>query len=255
MIRLIASDLDGTLLDPQGRLPEGIFDRILRLREKGVLFAAASGRQYGNLQRLFFPVRRDMAFLCENGAYIAAGDERKATAFPRAMAEEIIRDIQRSGMEVLISAPETSYVLPSADKAYLDDIVYRLRNTVTVIDDPMPFADGFIKISGFRWDGIAPFIPSMREKWGKEAHVDPASREWLDFTLANKGTGIRALCGMLKVPLKDTVAFGDHFNDVSMLEAVGHPYLMESAPEALKARGFMPCKSVLDTLDELLGGL
>ena len=60
MIRLIASDLDGTLLDEKGRLPEGVFDLIRALNARGVRFAAASGRQYGNVKRLFFPVWREM---------------------------------------------------------------------------------------------------------------------------------------------------------------------------------------------------
>ncbi|NLD83945.1 MAG: HAD hydrolase family protein, partial [Clostridiales bacterium] len=63
MIRLIACDLDGTLLNSRGELPAGTFDRIRRLKEKGVRFAAASGRQYGNLRRLFYPVRDEIAYL------------------------------------------------------------------------------------------------------------------------------------------------------------------------------------------------
>ena len=68
MIRLIATDLDGTLLEPDGKLPEGIFETVKQLTEMGICFAACSGRQYGNLERLFAPVADQMAFVCENGA-------------------------------------------------------------------------------------------------------------------------------------------------------------------------------------------
>ncbi|MBR1584137.1 MAG: HAD-IIB family hydrolase [Clostridia bacterium] len=252
MIRLIASDLDGTLLDEMGRLPDGIFDRIRLLKERGVHFAAASGRQYGNLRRLFFPVRDDIAYLCENGAYVVAGGQETARCFPRAMAEEIIRDILAASMEVLISVPETSYLLSSAGKAYTDDITYRLRNTVTVIDDPLPLADGFIKLSGYHPEGVADRAAPLQEKWKNRLHVDVAGAKWLDFTLENKGTGIAALCRSLGVSPDDTAAFGDQYNDLSMLQAVGHPFLMENAPAGLKAMGFPPCRSVTQIIDQIL---
>ena len=71
MIKLIASDLDGTLLQNGSQvLPDGICDQIRRLKEKGILFAAASGRQYANLRRLFAPVQDDIAYICENGCLV-----------------------------------------------------------------------------------------------------------------------------------------------------------------------------------------
>ena len=84
-------------------------------------------------------------------------------------------------------------------------------------------------------------------------HCDLAGEHWLDFTLASKGTGIRTLAESLGVPLSQVAAFGDQFNDVSMLEIVGRPYLMTHAPEALRRRGFAPCVRVMDTLREIAG--
>ncbi len=70
MVKFIATDLDGTLLDGERRLPEEIFPLIAKLKELGVLFAPASGRQYANLKKLFEPVADDVLFICENGALI-----------------------------------------------------------------------------------------------------------------------------------------------------------------------------------------
>ena len=79
MIRLIATDLDGTLLNACGRLPEGIFDIIHALKEKGIQFAACSGRTYGNMRRLFAPVADEMAYVCENGAMCVVDDPAQVT--------------------------------------------------------------------------------------------------------------------------------------------------------------------------------
>ena len=56
MIKLVATDIDGTLLQSGEReVPEAVFVQIDRLLKKGILFAAASGRQYSNLKNLFAP--------------------------------------------------------------------------------------------------------------------------------------------------------------------------------------------------------
>ncbi len=252
MIRLIACDLDGTLLNDQGLLPQGIFDMIRALKARGVRFAAASGRQYGNVKRLFLPVWREMDFICENGALISAGGVFTADTFPRQMASEIIRDILNAGMELLISAPETSYVLSTASRAYVDDLVYRLKNTVTLIDDPADVLDEAIKISGFHPGGVAPIAPPVQEKWRGKVNCDIAGRDWLDFTRSNKGTGVRALAASLGISLAHAAAFGDQFNDESMLSAVGHPYIMDTAPAPLLNKGYTICHSVMDVLENML---
>ena len=71
MIRLIASDIDGTLL-PYGEhtIPDKVFEEIHRLERKGILFCPASGRQYTSMRRLFAPVADKIPFLCENGAVV-----------------------------------------------------------------------------------------------------------------------------------------------------------------------------------------
>ena len=71
MIKLIACDMDGTLLDSQKRLPMDFSEVLAALKEKGVLFAVASGRQYAALRRDFEPYIEDVLFICENGALLA----------------------------------------------------------------------------------------------------------------------------------------------------------------------------------------
>ena len=62
MIKLVASDLDGTLLFKGAQsLPEEIFPLIRQLKKMGILFVAASGRQYANMKKMFRPVVDDMA--------------------------------------------------------------------------------------------------------------------------------------------------------------------------------------------------
>lgn len=90
MIKLVASDLDGTLLlNGAQSLPEELFPLIKELKELGILFVAASGRQYANMKRMFAPVVDDMAFIAENGGLaIRMRKYSIRTAFRRNLSEK-----------------------------------------------------------------------------------------------------------------------------------------------------------------------
>ena len=76
VIKLVATDIDGTLIrESSSVLPEEIFDLIRELRKRDIYFAAASGRQYMGLKRLFAPVADQMLFISENGSNVVWKDE------------------------------------------------------------------------------------------------------------------------------------------------------------------------------------
>ena len=252
MIRFVASDLDGTLLQKDGTLPPDTFSVIRKLKEKGILFCAASGRQYANLRRLFAPVADDMCFIAENGSYVIANKTKTSNYIPNSIAEGIVRDILDSGMQILLSTPESSMLLDCGDRSFTDDIIYRLRNNCTVISDHSLYLGQYNKISGFHQDGIEHFAKTLIPKWSPFLHADIAGRNWLDFTCTSKADGIHILSEKLRIPTEDMAAFGDQFNDLAMLNAVGHPYLMENAPDGMKIHPFTPCKNVIETLNTFL---
>lgn len=251
MLRLIASDLDGTLLQKDGTLPSDTFSVIHALREKGILFCAASGRQYANLRRLFAPVADDICYISENGSYVTAQGQCAAQTIGAENALPLIQDILDAGMEVLLSIPESSVMLTGAGRTFTDDIFYRLKNTCTMVHDPAVYADQYIKISGFHPDGVAHLARPLQEKWGQIMRADIAGQKWLDFTMTNKSDGIHILSRLLGIDTADMAAFGDQFNDLAMLQAVGHPYLMENAPDEMKTYHFPLCQSVLDTIRKI----
>ena len=87
MVKLIASDLDGTLLQNGAHdVNPIVFDQIRTLKEHGIMFAAASGRQYLNLRRLFTPVQDDIAYIAENGS-LCIYNER---LFPKELLSRIL---------------------------------------------------------------------------------------------------------------------------------------------------------------------
>ena len=96
MIKLVASDLDGTLLlNGAQSLPEELFPLIKELKELGILFVAASGRQYANMKRMFAPVVDDMAFIAENGG-LAIQNEK--VLYQDSFPKELVKRNRRSDL-------------------------------------------------------------------------------------------------------------------------------------------------------------
>ena len=252
-IRLVASDIDGTLLQHGAtQVDRAVFEEIRRLKRKGILFCAASGRQYKSLRTLFEPVADDMCFLCENGA-LAFLRERVLfkTAMNRALCRELVQDILAiDGCEVLISGEDTSYLMPRGQEI-VDVIVNFIGNNTKIVQSFDDIHEEIIKVSAFRHDDLPHVVDVLDAKWSKHFHAAVAGLQWYDLTLADKGSGLKCLCEVLDVPLSDVMAFGDNFNDVSMLDIVGHPRLMEGAAEELKQRYSQRTDTVLPVLKTL----
>ena len=95
MIKLIASDLDGTLLqNGSQKLNDETCGLIEKLMEKGIIFVPASGRQYANLQRLFAPIADRLGYICENGCLsFFQGELLHKDVMDRATGQELLHAI------------------------------------------------------------------------------------------------------------------------------------------------------------------
>ena len=98
MIKLIASDIDGTLVkDGEHELNPEFFDVILKLREKGIQFAAASGRQWASIETIFEPIKEKVFYLADNGAYVGChGRNLFLNTIERETALEMVEEIGRA---------------------------------------------------------------------------------------------------------------------------------------------------------------
>lgn len=253
MIRLIACDIDGTLLQGAQRdIRPAVFRQIRRLRQAGVLFCPASGRQYSSLRRLFAPVADQLSYLCENGAVVygpgSPGPVLGKAPMERGLALELCRAIlSEPDCEVLISGADTSYLCPKKP-----DIISHMRdsvgNNVAVLLRPEDVPEDILKVSAFCRQGAEAVQPRLAPRWGTRCNAAIAGSEWLDFNQADKGAGLRCLCTALGIGAGQVMAFGDNYNDLPMLELAGFPYLMDTAASGLRSRFPNHCRRVEDVL-------
>lgn len=237
MIKLIASDLDGTLLDPAGNLPASTFSIIERLCDKGILFCAASGRPILGLRKLFEPVADRILFIAENGAIIAKGDRiLYCSAIDTQNIQHALGAIKKlNHVHPLLCTPECAYyeqeVQPfvkfvqisylSNARADLNQIAQNEHVCkIAVYDEEGPENNGMKFLPGQ--------LPNLR--------VIQSGGNWLDISEpdAHKGNAMRMLQNLLKLTPDECMAFGDHMNDRELLEACTHAYVPENAYPALK---------------------
>lgn len=258
-IKLIATDLDGTLLKGwRPTIDERAFPLITALADHGIAFFAASGRQYRSLQRLFGPVADRIGYVCENGALAIYHDEvLLEREVPREKVFEIFRTIQACPYcEPFLAARETSYILEGYDDFY-DHLVNITHAHVTVVKRLEDIAEPIIKLS-FKVpaDKNAEAAAHFNDAFGAGYHVVTSGTIWIDVIQdgTDKGTALTAVGERLGIDPADMVAFGDAANDREMLELVGHPYLMDTGSPELRNLNerIRLCSSVEDELERLL---
>ena len=130
MIRLIASDIDGTLIkDSTPDLYPEMADAIRELKKRDILFCAASGRQYESIRNVFRDIKEGIVFIAENGAQIRYQEKDiRLTLMRREYAEAIIRQLREyEGMcDIMVSTPNGGLV-ESRNKAFVDLLTYGYR--------------------------------------------------------------------------------------------------------------------------------
>ena len=152
-IKLIASDMDGTLLDENGQVPPETFDLILALRERGVRFVASSGRRYDRLCDFFSPVKDRMDFVASNGAQVFAdGVQIDREVYSHLAIRRLAKTVAMfPNMHLALFDRTKSYLLDDEDK-FVREVDKDLPNVERIYELPSPQVS-IIKASIFCDDG------------------------------------------------------------------------------------------------------
>jgi len=245
MIKMIFSDMDGTLLDDAGQLPAEFGEVLAELHRRGVSFAPASGRQYFALRQQFAAYADKLIFLAENGAYVVRqGKELFSNVMERALADVVLTDaakLEPQGIYPVLCGKQSAYV-KSHNQVFLDEMG-KYYTQYTFVDDFSAVEDEIIKISlcdAASADAERTIYPRMQICQDRLQTV-LSSNYWVDIMNAdnNKGAAIRQLQRILGLQPEECAAFGDYLNDLEMMQAVHYSYAMANAhPEVRQAARF-----------------
>lgn len=231
MIKLIATDMDGTLLNEKSQLPENFFEVLSLLRDKGIHFLAASGRSYVTLRENFLPHADWVDYICDNGACLVAGEE---IVQRRLMAPADVQKIVQicaglPGVRLVLCGVHGSYHAASEPDYHSEIAKYYVNQQI--IEDFARIDDDIYKIALLDLHGPAEHaLPALQAAFGDRLTMLVSGSIWMDImdTGVDKGTGLRFFQQKWGITPAETMAFGDYFNDVAMFQYADYSFAMEN---------------------------
>ena len=242
-IRLVATDLDGTLLNSEKQPPADFEDWVLAHPQVKVVLS--SGRQYYNLYELLPACRDQLLYIADNGGFVfEKGKMLYCDGMDAAEVQRVIgyfRQIPETTM--VLSGEKAAYVESATSDEGMENVrmYYRKREVVERFEDALA-RDVIVKIAvyvpGHRAQEVYRTLPDWNDGVQDSVLESVLSGDsWIDVAhmTANKGAAIRYLQGRYDIPASQCLAFGDFLNDQTMLDACGLAYVMENGyPEMVR---------------------
>lgn len=237
-VKLIASDMDGTLLDENGQVPPETFDLILALREHGVRFVASSGRRYDRLCDFFSPVKDRMDFVASNGAQVFAdGVQIDREVYSHLAIRRLAKTVAMfPNMHLALFDRTKSYLLDDEDK-FVREVDKDLPNVERIYELPSPQVS-IIKASIYCDDGnVMDNAYVLQRELGGLFTFAPSGSSYIDAMQPgiSKASGIAQVMEYHGIDASEVMAFGDAMNDYEIIRFVGTGCAMANGRPALRA--------------------
>lgn len=255
MIKLLALDLDGTVLDSQGKVPDANRSAIRAAEEAGVLVTIATGRRFRDARPVALDLEFNAPLITHNGALLKYAESLEtvyASTLDLETTREIVRVGKQYGGDALVSADPDGKGAMIYDRVSDDNIplqrylawATRLHGDeaehavmhVSDLHDELPRHEVIhISFSG----GCGPMRTMMsflESELADRVSILPTIYPSMDFTLidilprgATKGTGVERLAALNRIDAEEVMVIGDNHNDLDMLEFAGYPVVMGNA--------------------------
>lgn len=242
MIKLIATDMDGTFLTKEGTYDLARLEALLdRFEKQGMLFAVASGRGYLSLEKLFAPVKDRILFIAENGSLVVFKDQVLYEASMRKdFYLETFRKLQESPYfdksKLLLTGKKASYVLEDVDETYLY-FSGKYNENIQMVESLDLIEDTIFKMT----TNFDPEHIQEVEGWINQevpgVKAMTTGFESIDIVLdyVDKGHALEAVLTSLELDKSQLLAFGDNLNDYHMMQVAGLAVAPENARVEIKA--------------------
>ena len=262
MIKLIISDLDGTFLNSQGDYDRQLYAEVRQLmQQKGVHFAACTGKQCERVEELFSDNHRDMWILGDSATRIKRnGEFVYQSLIHNALGQQIIHTLlEVNSQHVVIACTPEGAVIQADTPPHMAERVRKSYATLRKVEDLRCLKDDFVKITVYDEQGNCPQTRTHLTAFEDKVYIVVAEAAWIDIADfgVHKGTTIKRLQKMLNVGPHETMAFGDGYNDIELLTEAEYSFAMRNAFDETKAvanfiTGTNDENAVLNTIRRIL---
>lgn len=242
-IKIAASDLDGTLIGKSLTFPPDFWQTVDAMREKGIVFAVASGRSYSALKQVFQPYPEKVTFICDNGANVVQNGEviymdtikiPEMQEMVRAMMDYNLTRPQGKELKLLLCGVHGTYHMDYGTE-YAANIEQYYNNRVQV-EDLSKVEDEIYKLAVY--DPLNPQTDSHAKLSAMFPHLSfqVSGLYWMDVMNegTDKGKALVMLMNKLGASREEAASFGDFYNDVSLFRETYYSYCMENGDEGVK---------------------
>jgi Cof subfamily protein (haloacid dehalogenase superfamily) len=237
-VKLVVFDMDGTLLNTQGRVSQYFFELFEKLQKQQIIFCAASGRQYNSIVEKLAPIKEAIYVIAENGGVAKKGDE---VLLLKNIAPSKVNEI----LPVLRNIKDTNIVLCTLETAFIESTdphfiqlfqeyysSYRIVNDLSEVAKTNPV----LKIAVYHFSSSEIFIYPNIKHLENEYLLKVSGPNWLDISThgVHKGNALKEVQQLLDISKEETMVFGDYLNDLEMFEEADFSFAMENAHNSLK---------------------
>lgn len=262
-IKLIVSDMDGTLLNSKHEVSPLFLKLYKRLQERDIKFAVASGRQFYSLRERMQAVKDDLIYIAENGAIVMHKEEQlHIVPMEKDLVREIIKEVRRLDNKYLVLCGRKQAYIEKTDPEFMEPFLNHYEK-YEVVEDLLEVEDDlFLKLTVCDLSGAEEnSLPHLRH-FGDRLQVKLSGKIWIDFNdkEAQKGNALIAVQEKMNIEEEETLAFGDYLNDIELFQHSGYSYAMQNAHKEVKAvathhAGSNDELGVEKVLEELLNSL
>lgn len=239
-IRLIACDIDGTLLNPQGQLDPETITAVRACMEKGVRFVLSSGRMPTALRSIAEALNVNAPAVCFNGGAavdLSNGKVLYSTPVPLQLSRKVAEAAEGLGL-YMHAFIHGGYISPFyCEKTAAYEKLTGVK--ATVVNGPISHHIDEAPMKLLIIDtpeGAAKALDLLQERFGSEARFMLSQKHLIECV--DKSTGkakaLEFLRQQMDIPPEATCSFGDGMNDIDMLSWSHISYVMENAPESVK---------------------
>lgn len=248
MVKLIACDMDGTLLNGRGELEGEFYEVFKKLVDYDIKFAVASGRQYYQLLKNFKNIEGNIIYIAENGTMVRYMDRDiySCTLDPEDVKKILEEGNKIEGVCVVLCGKNSAYI-STHDKKMVEEC-NKYYNHLEIVEDLWDVKDEILKIAVLDFNRLEDTYSRLKQKIKDNLQVIISGQIWIDVYRrdVNKGVALRLIQEKFNIKKEETMAFGDYFNDVEMLDEAYYSYAMANAPDGVKKHARFIAKSNLE---------
>lgn len=239
--KLMAVDIDGTLLNDRGELTENTKNAIKQWVDKGLIFTIASGRPIQGIEKLNRTLNLDVPFITYNGAMVVMGKSKKVL-YEQKLSRNDSREIISLGNNY-----NATIMIWNDNKLYVPQINERVENYKMISGVEPILIDNLEKIiekgvTKILWydevEKIAQYQKEIGSFLSENVNFHPSRPYFMEFVdkNASKAIAMEKLGQFYGIKQSEMIAVGDGFNDLSMIEYASLGVAMANSPREVKEK-------------------